>query len=125
MPEWLLALGKIAFWSIFGIGCWTSTTSAWLYFRDRSGNSGRENHWAENPRIKSPGEDEADDLYRAMAANLGIVEGLCPAVKMPEPPSISDADIDREIAKGTVRSLYAKIDPQGRLNIKASDEHGL
>ena len=71
MPEWLLTLGKIAFWSIFGIGCWTFLTSAWLYFRDRSGNSGRENHWAENPRIKGARAERVESMMDVVEPSHG------------------------------------------------------
>jgi hypothetical protein len=60
MLETLALAGKVAFWSIFAIGAWTALTSAILYFRDRSGNSGRNSHWADNPRIQSPGEPVED-----------------------------------------------------------------
>ena len=63
MLETLAFAGKIAFWSIFAIGAWTALTSAILYFRDRSGNSGRSNHWTANPRIQSPGEPDEDAAW--------------------------------------------------------------
>lgn len=30
--------------------------AAWTYFRDRSGNSGRSDHWTRNPRIGADNE---------------------------------------------------------------------
>jgi phage gp46-like protein len=60
MLDALAIAGKIGFWSIFAIGAWTALTSAILYFRDRSGNSGRNSHWADNPRISSPDEPTKD-----------------------------------------------------------------
>lgn len=44
------------FYSLAGIGAWTIASSAFLYFRDRSGNSGRETHWRDNPRLHGPDE---------------------------------------------------------------------
>ncbi len=38
---------KIIFWSIFGIGAWTTASSIYLWLRDRTGNSGRFKHWTE------------------------------------------------------------------------------
>jgi hypothetical protein len=78
MLETLAFAGKVAFWSIFAIGAWTALTSAILYFRDRSGNSGRNSHWADNPRIQSPTEPEpgnwwdnlSDEDIEAMGAML-------------------------------------------------------
>jgi hypothetical protein len=60
--EALALAGKVAFWSMFAIGAWTALTSAILYFRDRSGNSGRNSHWADNPRINSQ-DDPAKDAW--------------------------------------------------------------
>jgi hypothetical protein len=34
-------------YSLAGIGAWTCISSAIIYFRDRSGNSGRNKHWTE------------------------------------------------------------------------------
>jgi hypothetical protein len=69
---------NVVFWSFVAIGAWTALTSAILYFRDRSGNSGRNSHWADNPRIQSPGEPEpgnwwdnlSDEDIEAMGAML-------------------------------------------------------
>jgi hypothetical protein len=58
MLESLAFAGKVAFWSIFAIGAWTALTSAILYFRDRSGNSGRNSHWDDNPLFLSSWDDE-------------------------------------------------------------------
>jgi hypothetical protein len=53
MPNWLLTiLCSLAF-----IGLWTIGAALALWFRDRTGNSGRETHWTSNPRIKSRGEE--------------------------------------------------------------------
>ncbi len=42
--------------ALAAIGAWTVASSAWLYLRDRSGNSGRQSHWQANPRIHGPDE---------------------------------------------------------------------
>lgn len=59
MPDWL----KTVIYCFAGVGFWTVSASIALWFRDRSGNSGRQSHWKDNPRIKSP-----DDVLSEFAA---------------------------------------------------------
>ena len=43
--------------AVFGAYCLVGPAlSVWVYFRDRSGNSGRSGHWSKNPRIKKMDE---------------------------------------------------------------------
>jgi hypothetical protein len=51
MPEWV----KTIVYVLAGVGFWTVSASIAIWLRDRSGNSGRDTHWASNPRIKSHG----------------------------------------------------------------------
>ncbi len=43
-----------------GVGAWTVLSSAAIYLKDRSGNSGRETHWLDNPRLDGPDEKGKD-----------------------------------------------------------------
>jgi enamine deaminase RidA (YjgF/YER057c/UK114 family) len=46
-------------YSLAGIGAWTCISSLTIYLRDRSGNSGRSSHWAQNTRLDGPDEKES------------------------------------------------------------------
>ena len=52
---------KLILYCFAGVGFWTVSASIVLWFRDRSGNSGRDTHWTTNPRIRSLGERESRD----------------------------------------------------------------
>ena len=45
------ALAVVGAYTVVGF-----VNAAWLYFRDRSGNSGRSEHWTKNPRIGASDE---------------------------------------------------------------------
>jgi hypothetical protein len=62
---------KLALYCFAGVGAWTALTSIALWFRDRSGNSGRDTHWTTNPRIRAPSEEEMEwAKRRAKELNL-------------------------------------------------------
>lgn len=47
---------------LMGVGAWTVLSSVMLYFRDRSGNSGRSTHVFDNERLDGP--DDAGVRWR-------------------------------------------------------------